>query len=79
MRKINIANEKRRDAQVGFELNRPPKIFHYRTPAGKDAASKRYLRYSGEATPEKILDLPDLENALLQQDPEVEMELAGYQ
>ena len=77
MRKINIANEKRRDAQVGFELNRPPKIFHYRTPAGKDVASKRYLRYSSEATPEKLLVLPDLENALLQQDPEVEMELAG--
>lgn len=77
MRKINIANEKRRDAQVGFELNRPPKIFHYRTPAGKDVASKRYLRYSSEVTPEKLLDLPDLENALLQQDPEVEMELAG--
>ena len=77
MRKINIANEKRRDALIGFELNRSSENFHYRTASGNEVTSKRILRYSIDATPEKILALPDLENTLLLQDPEVEMELAG--
>ena len=78
MRKINIANDKKRDALIGFELNRTKDSCHYRTASGKEVASGRFLRYSGETATEKLFaKYADFENALISGDPEIEMELVG--
>ena len=78
MRKINIANDKKRDALIGFELNRTKDSCHYRTASGEEVSSGRFLRYSGETAAEKLfVRYVDFENALISGDPEVEMELAG--
>ena len=78
MRKINIANDKKRDAQIGFELNPPKDSCHYRTMAGKTVSSGRFLRYSEKTVPEKLFaQYPDLADSLINGDPEIEMELAG--
>ena len=78
MRKINIANDKKRDALIGFELNRTKASCHYRTASGKKISSGRFLRYSGETAAEKLfVRYVDFENALISGDPEIEMELAG--
>ena len=54
MRKINIANDKKRDALIGFELNRTKDSCHYRTASGEEVSSGRFLRYSGETAAEKL-------------------------
>ena len=78
MRKINISNEKRRDALIGFELNLTKESCHYRTLTGEDILSKRFLRYSEKTAPEKLFSqYPDLAESLINGDPEIEMELAG--
>ena len=78
MRKINIANEKKRDAQIGFELNRSKDSCHYRTASGEEVSSGRFLRYSDETATEKLFDkFPDFADSLINGDPEIEMELAG--
>ena len=48
MRKINIANDKKRDALIGFELNRTKDSCHYRTASGKEVSSGRYRPHSQE-------------------------------
>ena len=78
MRKINLANDKKRDAQIGFELNRPKDSCHYLTMAGKTVSSGRFLRYSEKTVPEKLFaQHPDFAESLINGDPEIEMELAG--
>ena len=78
MRKINIANDKKRDALIGFELNRTKASCHYRTASGEEVSSGRFLRYSRETATEKLIDkFPDLADSLISGDPEIEMELAG--
>ena len=78
MRKINIANEKKRDAQIGFELNRNKDSCHYRTASGEEVSSGRFLRYSDETATEKLISkFPDFADSLINGDPEIEMELAG--
>ncbi len=78
MRKINIANDKKRDALIGFELNRTKASCHYRTASGKKVSSGRFLRYSDETATEKLIDkFPDFADSLISGDPEIEMELAG--
>lgn len=78
MRKINIANDKKRDALIGFELNRTKASCHYRTASGEAVSSGRFLRYSDETATEKLIDkFPDFADSLISGDPEIEMELAG--
>ena len=78
MRKINIANDKKRDALIGFELNRTKASCHYRTASGEKVSSGRFLRYSDETATEKLIDkFPDFADSLISGDPEIEMELAG--
>lgn len=78
MRKINLANEKKRDALVGFELNRTKDSCHYRTLSGKEVSAGRFLRYSEKTVPEKLFaQHPDFADSLINGDPEIEMELAG--
>ena len=78
MRKINLANDKKRDAQIGFELNRPKDSCHYRTISGKTVSSGRFLRYSEKTVSEKLFaQHPDFAESLINGDPEIEMELAG--
>ena len=78
MRKINIANDKKRDALIGFELNRSKDACHYRTASGEKVSSGRFLRYSDETATEKLISkFPDFADSLINGDPEIEMELAG--
>lgn len=78
MRKINISNEKRRDALIGFELNSAKNSCHYRTLSGKEVSSRRFLRYSEKTASEKLFaQHPDFADSLINGDPEIEMELAG--
>ena len=78
MRKINITNDKKRDAQIGFELNRTKHSCHYRTTDGKAVSTGRFLRYSEKTVPEKLFaQYPDLADSLINGDPEIEMEFAG--
>ena len=78
MRKINLANDKKRDALIGFELNRSKDACHYRTASGEEVSSGRFLRYSDETATEKLFaKFPDFADSLINGDPEIEMELAG--
>ncbi len=78
MRTIHIANEKKRDAQVGFDFNRQKPAIRYQTADGQDFASTRFLKCTVATEPANLAEhFPDLANALLEDDPEVDMELVG--
>lgn len=79
MRKINIANDAKRDAQVAFgsTFHRPSPIF--KTADGNRAASERRVRTTLATTDEALLDKygDTLADVMIAGDPEVDMELFG--
>lgn len=78
MRKINLANEKKRNAEVGFELNRKKSAIHYRTRNGESGSGCRLLKFTLKNEPEALQKTyPDLTEALIAGDPEVDLEHAG--
>ncbi len=78
MRKIHLANEKKRDAEVGFELNRSGQAAEYRLRSGRKHAGARLLKSTLETEPQVLQEkYGDLAAALEAGDPEVDMELAG--
>ena len=79
MRKINISNDSKRDAEVAFgtTFHRSSPVF--KTADGKRGLSQRSVR-STLATADAALAAKygdDLPEALIQSDPEVDMELFG--
>jgi len=78
MRTIHLANEKKRDAQIGFEQNRRKEPFRSVTAAGQTPVSCRLLKSTLQTAPEMLLrKIGNLEDALTRDDPEIDMEQVG--
>ncbi len=79
MRKINLANETKRDAEVAFGTTFHRATPVYKTPDGKRGTSQRSVRATlataDDALTTKYGD--HLPEALIQSDPEIDMELFG--
>jgi hypothetical protein len=79
MRKINLSNESKRDAEVAFgtTFHRPTPV--YKTTDGKRGLSQRSVRATLDTSDGALTDKfgDKLAEALLQSDPEVDLELFG--
>ena len=78
MRKIHLANEKKRDAEIGFEPGKAKEPVTYVLADGRKHSGARLLKSTLETEPEALAKAhPDLAAAIEQGDPEVDMELVG--
>ena len=81
MRKIHIANEKKRDAEVGYEMNTAKRVIRLVTADGGDCSSVQVLKTTCQtdlaALQAQIQDPVALGEALIAGDPEVDMEQVG--
>ena len=79
MRKINLSNEAKRDAEVAFgtTFHRPTPV--YKTPDGKRGVSQRSVRATLTTSDNALIAKygDNLPEALMQSDPEIDMELFG--
>ena len=81
MRKIHLANEKKRDAEVGFEMGCTKSVVRYVAASGEDYDGVQLLKSTAgtrlvdlqQKTPDMIM----LGQALIDGDPEVDTELVG--
>ncbi len=79
MRKFNISNAERRDAEVAFE-NKSSKVKTCcRTAAGEETHSEKRLRSTMETEPGVLVEhfADALPEALIAEDPEIDMERVG--
>ena len=79
MRKINISNESRRDAEVAFgNVSKCAKNV-YKTPSGSIACSERRLKSTIETEPDSLLQNygDSLPETLMVEDPEIDIEKVG--
>lgn len=79
MRKINISNETKRDAEVAYGTTFRREKTHYRTSDGQSVTNQRLLRATMDTTDAALSAKygEDLVNALVSGDPEIDMELMG--
>ena len=81
MRTINLTNEKKRDAQVCMETLRKPSTLRRVLPDGEDHASvkilKQNLALAFETLSQNYEDLVQMGEALIESDPEIDMEVIG--
>jgi hypothetical protein len=82
MRKINISNDKGRDAVINFKGFTPIKKNFYVDENKQQVTSCKVIKGTSENTCDALLrnhnnDLNELANALLEGDPEIDMELTG--
>lgn len=81
MRSINITNEKKRNAQVGFEVRKPKNKIFYNTPNGKEKENVRFLKSTIDTETEELLKrYPSLERVaeeILNGNPEIDFEKIG--
>ena len=81
MRAINIANEKARNAQVGFEIKKEKSDIVMARPDGMGYENARFLKSTIDTEPEDLLreygDPSALARAILEGDPEIDMEKVG--
>jgi len=78
MRTIHISNEKKRDAQVGFELKRQKSVIQYKTADGKGYSNARFLKSTIDTEPKDLTaQFDDVAASLIAGDPEIDMELVG--
>lgn len=79
MRKINISNETKRDAEVAFGGTSSRVIPKYKTADGNDTTNERRLKATMKTTDVALLAThgENLTDALINGDPEVDMELMG--
>ena len=79
MRKINLSNDTKRDAEVAFgtTFHRPTPV--YKTADGKKSVNERRVRATMKTTDEALLAQygEGLADALIAGDPEVDMEQFG--
>ena len=79
MRKINLSNDSKRDAEVAFgtTFHRPSPV--YKTADGKKSVNERRVRATMKTTDEALLAQygDGLADALISSDPEVDMEQFG--
>jgi hypothetical protein len=81
MRAINISNEKKRNAQVGFEVKRNKTSIDFVCEDGSPRINVRLLKSTLETEPENLVnkygDISKLGEAILNGDPEIDMEKVG--
>jgi len=79
MRKINISNESRRDAEVAFGNTSKRTKTVFKTLTGSFGHSERRLKSTIETEPDALLKhfANALPEALMTEDPEIDMEKAG--
>ena len=79
MRKINISNEAKRDAEVAYGTNFRRQKPVYRTAEGSEVTNQRHLRCTMDTTDMSLLAAhgDTLADALINGDPEIDMELMG--
>lgn len=79
MRKFNISNAERRDAEVAFEAKSTKAKTTFKTAQGEETHSEKRLRSTMETEADKLLArYPDtLQNVLIDQDPEIDLERVG--
>jgi len=81
MRTINLTNDKKRDAQVCLETVRQPSTLRRVLPDGHDYVSvkvlKQNLALSFETLIKEYADAQALGQAIIDADPEIDMELIG--
>lgn len=81
MRKLNISNEKKRDAQVGFEGRIPKSTIQQVLPDNRNRKNVRFLKSSMETDLDQLIsdhgNLDALAEVLISSDPEVDMEKTG--
>ena len=78
MRKMYLANEKKRDAEIGFESGKTKEPVSYVLADGRKYSGARLLKSTIETEPETLAKShSDLAAAIEQSDPEVDMELVG--
>ena len=81
MRAINLANDKKRDAQVAVEAVRQPSTVRRVLPDGEDYISLKVLKQSlalaFDALARAYTDPVALGRAIIEADPEVDMEVIG--
>ena len=79
MRKFNISNAERRDAEVAFEPKATGTKTYFKTAEGRDTHSEKRLRSTMETEPDALLDRfnDNLANVLIAEDPEIDKEKVG--
>lgn len=81
MRAINISNDKARNAQVGFDVKKEKSDIVMARPDGKGYENARFLKSTIDTEPEDLLaqygDTTQLAQAILDGDPEIDMEKVG--
>lgn len=81
MRAINISNEKARNAQVGFEIKKEKSTIQMVRVDGRNHENVRFLKSTIDTEPEDLLrqygDSATLAQAILDGDPEIDMERVG--
>lgn len=78
MRKIHLANEKKRDAEIGFESRKAKPAARYALPSGKGYSGVRLLKGTMATEAEALgKAFGDVGAALEAGDPEIDMELEG--
>ena len=79
MRKINLSNEAKRDAEVAYGTNFRRQKAVYKTTEGSSVTNQRLLRCTMDTTDASLLASygDTLADALINGDPEVDMELMG--
>ena len=78
MRAIHLSNDKKRDAQVGFEAKSADAKLFFRTADGGNTVNERYLKFTAATSPEALTaKYGDLTEALISGDPEIDFEKVG--
>ena len=81
MRKVNLSNEKGRDAQVGFEGRFPKGAVRQALPDGRTYRNVRLLKWTVETDLDALVarygGLDQLSEALIRDDPEIDLERTG--
>ena len=79
MRKFNISNAEKRDAEVAFEQKATRAKISYKTAEGSDTHCEKRLRSTMETEPDVLLGQysDNLANVLIAEDPEIDMEKVG--
>ena len=81
MRAIHISNDKKRNAEVGFEANYIKSAIRYVLPDGQNHKNIKILKQTVDLTDEALLneypDLKTLAYEIIKADPEVDMEVIG--
>ncbi len=81
MRAIHIANEKQRDAEVAFHMQAQKSRVHTILPDGTEKINVKLLKATAAIDEEELVagyeDLTTLAQVLIEDDPEIDMEVIG--